>query len=106
METLQENGQAVLAVTDTGHGMTQDFIQRRLFRPFQTTKTHGLGIGLYQSRCIVQAFGGTLTAESREGEGTRITVRLPVVSTSLTEDSSKIQHSRLERDDSIPRLRT
>ncbi len=106
VETLQENGQAVLAVTDTGRGMTQDFIQRRLFRPFQTTKTHGLGIGLYQSRCIVQAFGGTLTAESREGEGTRITVRLPVVSTSLTEDSSKIQHSRLERDDSIPRLRT
>jgi putative PEP-CTERM system histidine kinase len=77
VETLQENGCAVLAVTDTGRGMAQEFIQRKLFRPFQTTKPRGLGIGLYQCRHIVQAFGGTLTVESQEGKGTRMVVRLP-----------------------------
>jgi putative PEP-CTERM system histidine kinase len=77
VETFQENGCAVLAVTDTGRGMNQEFIQRKLFRPFQTTKPRGLGIGLYQCRHIVQTFGGTLTSESQEGKGTRMVVRLP-----------------------------
>jgi hypothetical protein len=77
VETFQENGCAVLAVTDTGRGMTQEFIQRKLFRPFQTTNPRGLGIGLYQCRHIVQSFRGTLTVESQEGKGTRMVVRLP-----------------------------
>jgi putative PEP-CTERM system histidine kinase len=77
VETFQENSCAVLAVTDSGRGMTQEFIQQKLFRPFQTTKPRGLGIGLYQCRHIVQAFGGTLTVESEEGKGTRMVVRLP-----------------------------
>jgi len=77
LETFLENGNAVLTVTDSGRGMTQEFMQRRLFRPFQTTKPRGLGVGLYQCRHIVQAFGGTLTAESEEGKGTRMVVKLP-----------------------------
>ena len=78
VETSQENGHAVFMVTDTGRGMTQEFIQRRLFRPFQTTKSRGLGIGLYQCRHIIQSFGGTLTAKSQEGMGTCMMIRLPV----------------------------
>ena len=77
VETAQENGVAVLSVMDTGPGMTEDFVRQKLFRPFQSTKERGLGIGLYQCRHIVQAFGGTLTAESQEGKGTRMVVRLP-----------------------------
>jgi len=77
VETSQENGKAVLAVTDSGRGMTSEFIRQRLFRPFQSTKARGLGIGLYQCRQIVQAIGGTLTAESQEGKGTRMVVKLP-----------------------------
>ncbi len=77
VETFQENGQATLTVTDTGRGMTQEFIQRKLFKPFQSTKPRGLGIGLYQCRHLIQGFGGTLTAESQEGKGTRMVVRLP-----------------------------
>ena len=77
VETGQENGYAALAVTDTGQGMTQEFLRHKLFRPFQTTKPRGLGIGLYQCRQIVQASGGTLTAESQEGKGTRMMVRVP-----------------------------
>lgn len=77
VETFQENGQAVLAVTDTGSGMTKEFIQHTLARPFETTKPRGLGIGLYQCRHLIHGFGGTLTVESEEGKGTRMVVRLP-----------------------------
>lgn len=77
VETFQENGRAVLAVTDTGRGMAEDFVRKKLFRPFQTTKPRGLGIGLYQCRHIVQAYGGSLTVESQIGKGTRMIVRLP-----------------------------
>jgi putative PEP-CTERM system histidine kinase len=82
VETSRQDGYAVLTVTDTGRGMTKEFMQERLFHPFQTTKPRGLGIGLYQCRHIVQAFGGSLIAESQEGRGTRMIVRLPVPSDS------------------------
>lgn len=77
VETAQENSCAILAVSDTGRGMSREFMQRKLFRPFQTTKTRGMGIGLYQCKHIVEAHGGTLTAESEEGKGTRMIVCLP-----------------------------
>ncbi len=77
VETAQENGDAVLAVTDTGRGMSEEFVRHRLFRPFQTTKPRGLGIGLYQCRQALQAYGATLSAESKEGKGTRMTVHIP-----------------------------
>jgi signal transduction histidine kinase len=80
VETRMHEGWAVLVVTDTGRGMSADFIRDRLFRPFQTTKPRGLGIGLFQCRHILQGFGGTLCAESHEGRGTRMIVRLPIVS--------------------------
>jgi signal transduction histidine kinase len=75
--TRTDEGCAVLVVADTGQGMSADFIRNRLFRPFQTTKPRGLGIGLFQCRHIVQSLGGTLSAESQEGKGTRMFVRLP-----------------------------
>jgi hypothetical protein len=77
VETMADNGLAVLTVSDTGRGMSQDFLSKRLFRPFQTTKTRGLGIGLYQCRQLIMQFGGLVTAESEEGKGTRMIVRLP-----------------------------
>ena len=77
ISTADADGSAVLTVTDTGRGMTAEFMEKKLFRPFQTTKSRGLGIGLFQCRQVVRTFGGTLTAESREGEGTRMMVRLP-----------------------------
>ncbi len=88
LETFQENGQAVVTVTDTGSGMTSEFIQHTLFRPFRTTKSRGLGIGLYQCRHIVQAYGGSLTAESQEGKGTRMIVRLPCEAVSVQQSAA------------------
>ncbi len=79
IKTEAAEGFAVFTVSDTGRGMSPDFVLHRLFRPFQTTKVRGLGIGLYQCRQIVQQFGGNLTVESEEGKGTCMIVRLPIV---------------------------
>ncbi len=67
-----------IEVADSGSGMSQEFVKHRLFRPFQTTKKKGLGIGLYQCREAVEAHGGRIEVTSREQEGTVFTVRLPV----------------------------
>ena len=83
VETGHEDGNAILKVTDTGQGMTPDFVETKLFRPLQTTKSRGLGIGLYQCRQVVQALGGSLTAESQEGKGTRMVVKLPTQDVSV-----------------------
>jgi len=53
-------------------------VQRRLFEPLVSTKEHGSGLGLYISQQIVRAHGGEIEAHSREGEGTTMTVWLPV----------------------------
>jgi putative PEP-CTERM system histidine kinase len=66
-----------IAVTDSGIGMTQEFIRDRLFRPFQTTKPSGMGIGVYESAQYVGSLGGELLCDSTPGGGTRMTVRLP-----------------------------
>jgi putative PEP-CTERM system histidine kinase len=78
--TGQTNGWAVLTVADDGCGMTAEFISRSLFRPFQTTKKNGLGIGMFQSKMIVEAHGGRITAASEPGKGTTFEVFLPLPS--------------------------
>jgi signal transduction histidine kinase len=66
-----------IAVADTGPGMSQEFIRARLFQPFSTTKTQGLGLGLYTCREVVEAHGGRIEVESRRTSGTRFRVVLP-----------------------------
>lgn len=73
----QDHAEISIAVSDTGGGMSQDFIQHRLFKPNQTTKAKGLGIGLYQSREIILAHGGNVQVKSQLGEGTTLEVILP-----------------------------
>jgi putative PEP-CTERM system histidine kinase len=69
---------AVLTVSDTGAGMTPQFVKERLFRPFDTTKgSKGMGIGAYQVREYVHSLGGRVSVWSAPGEGTRVTLRLP-----------------------------
>lgn len=67
-----------LRVSDQGCGMSEEFMRQRLFKPFQTTKAKGFGIGLYQCRNIVEAHGGRIEVESHIGEGTSFTVLLPL----------------------------
>ncbi len=76
--TNQNNGWATLAVADNGSGMTQEFMSRSLFRPFQTTKKGGFGIGMFQSKMIVEAHKGRMEVESEPGKGTTFRIYLPI----------------------------
>jgi hypothetical protein len=79
ISTGTENGAAFIRVSDNGCGMSNDFIERNLFRPFQTTKKKGLGIGLYQSKAIIDAHSGKMSVESQEGRGTDFVIYLPII---------------------------
>jgi putative PEP-CTERM system histidine kinase len=76
--TLHEGNTVGFAVRDNGLGMTEEFIEKSLFKPFQTTKKRGLGIGLFHSKLIVEAHRGTLEVNSAVGEGTEFRVILPI----------------------------
>jgi signal transduction histidine kinase len=65
-----------ITVADTGSGIPAELLPR-IFDPWVTTKTRGLGLGLPIARRIVEAHGGTLDVESRPGHGSRFHVLLP-----------------------------
>lgn len=77
--TGKQDGFAFLEVSDHGAGMSEQFIQTRLFRPFQTTKKSGTGIGLYHSKMIVDAHRGRVEVQSEPGVGTTFRVLLPLL---------------------------
>jgi putative PEP-CTERM system histidine kinase len=79
VEPSRHNGgsRMTVSVRDTGQGMTEEFIRNSLFRPFASTKGSGLGIGLVQSKAIVEAHGGTISVESHAGRGTRFDIEVP-----------------------------
>lgn len=77
--TLRADGEGeyvVIEVLDRGVGMTEEFIRERLFRPFQTTKPQGMGIGMNESFQYVSAIGGRIEVESVVRAGTRFRIRL------------------------------
>lgn len=78
VDTGKANGRVCIRVSDTGSGMTEDFIKNDLFKPFRTTKETGLGIGLYQCRQIVEAHEGRIEVKSEFGKGSVFTICLPV----------------------------
>lgn len=77
--TLDAQGsQARVRVEDSGCGMSEDFIQNRLFKPFQTTKASGMGIGAHESYQYVQELGGKISVQSELNRGTTVTLLLPL----------------------------
>lgn len=70
-----------IEVLDSGHGMSPEFVRTRLFKPFDSTKSGGFGIGAYEARELVRAMGGRLEVESREQLGTRFVIRVPLSET-------------------------
>ena len=78
VKTGRKDGWVVLCVSDNGCGMSNEFIQKSLFRPFKTTKKRGMGIGLYHSQMIVEAHHGKIEVESEVGKGSTFRVFLPV----------------------------
>ena len=73
----EKPGSVEVVVADSGHGMDADTLTR-IFDPFYTTKPTGTGLGLSIAYGIVHDHGGTITAESTPGQGTRFVVRLPL----------------------------
>jgi len=76
--SAQQNGDVIVSVQDNGCGIAPEFLKNRLFKPFQTTKKKGIGIGMFQSKMIVEAHGGRIEVDSKEGEGTTFRVLLPL----------------------------
>ncbi|MDR0578157.1 MAG: PEP-CTERM system histidine kinase PrsK [Candidatus Accumulibacter sp.] len=76
MEKREEG--ALVLVRDTGHGMSPEFLRERLFKPFQTTKPAGMGIGAYESFQYVHELGGKISVESEVGAGTAVSLLLPL----------------------------
>ena len=69
--------QAIIKVSDNGHGISQEDMSR-IFEPFFTTKARGTGLGLALCRKIVEEHGGTITVQSVVGEGTSVSITIPI----------------------------
>jgi putative PEP-CTERM system histidine kinase len=77
--TFRNNGWAGVSVRDNGCGISPEFLSRSLFRPFQTTKKNGLGLGMFHCKTIVEAHRGRIEVESEPGSGSTFRVLLPIV---------------------------
>jgi len=68
-----------LVIEDNGIGMTPEFINNSLFKPFESTKgVSGMGVGVYQSREYIRSISGNIEVTSHPGIGTRFKILLPV----------------------------
>jgi putative PEP-CTERM system histidine kinase len=73
----QSNGSVVVTVDDTGSGIPSSMLES-LFRPSQSSRPGGLGVGLYQCKQIVEAHRGTIQIRSQAGKGTQVRIELPL----------------------------
>lgn len=67
-----------VTISDNGNGISRAFAETCLWRPFNTTKKTGSGVGLVHSRAILEAHGGSIEVESSEGNGASFTLKLPL----------------------------
>jgi putative PEP-CTERM system histidine kinase len=77
VRVFRDGANAVVEVADDGVGMTPEFVRDRLFKPFQTTKPHGMGIGIYESFQYVSGVGGRILVDSTPNVGTKVRVSMP-----------------------------
>jgi signal transduction histidine kinase len=78
--TLERTGDSLrLEIIDTGPGISEEDA-KKIFEPFYTTKDQGLGLGMPYAKKIIDQHGGTVSLNSRPGEGTTISIVLPAVS--------------------------
>src|ERR1044071_1478519 len=74
----QNHGKITATIRDSGCGIPPEQLEK-LFRPFQTTKEKGVGIGLCHSRSIIEVHGGQIRIESQVNTGTKVDVELPTL---------------------------
>ncbi len=77
-----DNGQLIIAISDTGKGIPEEILPK-VFDPFFTTKgaEKGTGLGLWITQGIIERHGGTIQLSSQEEKGTTVEIRLPVQTT-------------------------
>ena len=78
IEAGQVAGRVVVEISDNGMGIS-DEKKAHLFEPFYSTKPNGHGLGLFAVKHIVEMHQGSVEMETKEGEGTRVTVSLPTI---------------------------
>jgi signal transduction histidine kinase len=66
-----------LEIKDTGSGMTAERV-KKIFEPFNSDKSGGLGLGMPYAKKIIEEHGGDIRVDSSPGEGTRVWINLPV----------------------------
>jgi signal transduction histidine kinase len=84
----RDGGDVLIEVSDRGSGMTAEFIRERLFRPFQTTKDTGMGIGAFECQQYVQQIGGGIEVYSEPSVGTRVRVKLRAVAEAMPQEAA------------------
>ncbi|MDB5936864.1 MAG: prsK, partial [Massilia sp.] len=82
---VRQGDTVLIRITDNGEGMSEEFIRERLFKPFESTKSAGMGIGAFESREYIEELGGTLEVTSVPGQGSCFTIILPL----LTQDKQE-----------------
>jgi signal transduction histidine kinase len=70
-------GHVCVTVADTGHGMSEEQLAHA-FRPFNTSKAQGLGVGLWLVKRTIERCGGRVHIQSRVGEGTKVEIVIPI----------------------------
>jgi two-component system NtrC family sensor kinase len=84
MASDADDGHAVIRISDTGAGIPSDILAK-IFTPFFTTKgTKGTGLGLSVAESLVRSCGGEISVESRQGQGTTFTLRIPLAMAGAT----------------------
>lgn len=76
VDVEEKKGDYWIEIQDTGNGITAEQ-KKKIFNPFFTTKERGTGLGLSIVKKIIEGHNGMIDLESREGEGTRVTITLP-----------------------------
>ena len=75
----KSEGNVIIEIIDNGTGMTEDFISRRLFKPFDTTKGNaGMGIGVYEAKQFIEGIAGVIEVDSIVGKGSKFVITLPL----------------------------
>ncbi len=85
-------GYGLIDVTDTGPGIPEE-MKARLFKPFQTSKKEGHGIGLALVKRFVDNFGGSVSVDSEAGKGTTFHLRLPLSDVHVIDNSKTAEDS-------------
>jgi len=77
ISSKKTDGKVEIALTDTGSGISEK-VMENLWKPLQTTKAKGMGLGLAICKRVVDAHGGSISVKSEVGKGTTLTMQLPL----------------------------